>query len=67
MTDYLEGALPPADRQRFEAHLEHCAACARYLEQLRTTIDVLAHTQRVEPDPTVREELVAFYRRYRAG
>lgn len=38
ITDYLEGALSPADRARFEAHLEVCPHCSRYLEQFRTTI-----------------------------
>ena len=28
VTDYLEGKLPPADVERFAAHLEECEACA---------------------------------------
>lgn len=38
ITDYLEGTLPPADRARFEAHLQVCPHCNRYLEQFRLTI-----------------------------
>ncbi len=38
LTDYLEGALPEADRVRLEAHLAECAGCTAYLEQIRTTI-----------------------------
>jgi anti-sigma factor RsiW len=36
-TDYLEGALPPDERARFEAHLERCLGCASFLEQMRQT------------------------------
>lgn len=38
ITDYLEGNLPPADRARFEAHLQLCVHCRRYLDQFRLTI-----------------------------
>lgn len=38
ITDYLEDTLSPADRARFEAHLEVCPHCTRYLEQFRTTV-----------------------------
>lgn len=38
VTDYLEEQLPATARARFEAHLELCDGCARYLEQMRQTI-----------------------------
>jgi anti-sigma factor RsiW len=41
VTDYLEDRLPPADRARFEAHLEQCDACRTYLDQFRATIRAL--------------------------
>ena len=40
VTDYLEGALSPADLRRFEHHIAACSDCTRYLEQLRTTIEL---------------------------
>ena len=40
VTDYLEGALAPAEVRRFDGHIELCAACARYLEQIRETVRV---------------------------
>lgn len=67
VTDYLEGALSPQDRARFEAHLAQCPHCTRYLEQMRETIAALG---RVEPEalaPDARDELVALYRRWQAG
>ena len=40
-TEYLEGALPPAGRARFESHLAGCPGCRIYLDQLRKTIRLL--------------------------
>jgi anti-sigma factor RsiW len=40
VTDYLEGALPREDAERFEAHLAECPGCEAYLEQVRTTIAI---------------------------
>lgn len=67
VTDYLEGALSERDRARFEAHLAECPHCSRYLEQMKATISAFG---RVEPEalaPEVRDELMALYRRWRAG
>ena len=43
VTDYLEGALPPADLARFEEHVVSCPPCHVHLEQMRRTIDVIGH------------------------
>ena len=67
VTDYLEGALPRAERARLESHLAACPHCSEYLEQIRATMAVMG---RVEPDhlaPQVRDELVALYRQWQAG
>lgn len=67
ITTYLEGALGPADQDRFEAHLAACPHCLRYLEQIRLTV---AATGRVEPDALgaeARAELVALYRSWSSG
>ena len=37
VTDYLEGALTPAEVRRFDEHIAVCDGCARYLEQIRET------------------------------
>lgn len=66
MAGYLDGALPPRDRARLDAHLADCAHCTEYLAQLRATIDTLG---RVEPDDLPEkalDELVALYRRWQA-
>ena len=38
ITDYLEDALSPGDRRRFEEHLVLCPDCRNYLAQMRVTI-----------------------------
>ena len=38
ITDYLEGALPAAERQRLEEHMRGCPGCQTYLEQMQQTI-----------------------------
>lgn len=38
VTAYLEDALSPLDRRRFEEHLAECDACEMYVEQIRETI-----------------------------
>jgi anti-sigma factor RsiW len=66
MTEYLEGALSPRDRERFEAHLADCDHCVEYLAQIRATIDLVGH---IEPDDLSDEaldELVGLYRSWRA-
>ena len=41
INEYLDGALPPDERERFEAHLEICEGWRRYLDRMRTTILVI--------------------------
>jgi len=38
VSDYLEDALSPQDRTRFEEHLAVCDGCTNYVEQMRETI-----------------------------
>ena len=38
VTDYLDGALPVPERERFERHFDACPHCALYLAQLREAI-----------------------------
>jgi anti-sigma factor RsiW len=38
VTDYVEGALPPRERARFDAHLTGCPDCVEYVAQMRRTI-----------------------------
>ncbi len=67
VTDYLEGALPPADRARFEAHLSDCEGCANYLAQMRMTVDAVGALLEEHLEPSARDALLAAFRNYRRG
>jgi anti-sigma factor RsiW len=55
VTAYLEGALPPDDRRRFEEHLASCEFCTEYLRQMRLTIGALGH----RPEDSISSEALA--------
>ncbi len=38
VTEYLDGALEPAERDRLERHLAACDGCTAYVAQFRATI-----------------------------
>ncbi len=63
VTDYLEDALEPDVRARFERHLPGCPGCAEHLEQVRRTILVLgALPQDERLSPVTRERLLDAFR-----
>ena len=64
VNDYLEGALPEADRERFDAHLEICEGCRRYLDQMRTTIRVVGTLTEDDLDPGARVQLLQLFREW---
>ena len=67
VSDYLEGALPDADRERFDAHLETCEGCRRYLDQMRTTIRVVGRLPEESVDPDAMRALRAAFRGWHDG
>ena len=66
VTNYLEGALPPADHRRFEAHLAGCPHCTEYLAQMRETIRLAGRVTPEDLTPAMRTDLTDLYRRWRA-
>ena len=60
VTDYLEGALPPAERARFDAHVAECPGCELYVEQIRTAIALAGASADLERRPEVSGLLEAF-------
>jgi anti-sigma factor RsiW len=62
---YLDGALPPADHERLEAHLEECPHCNEYLKQIEVTILVTGGIRASDLNPAAREDLLKLYRRWR--
>ena len=66
VTAYLEDALPPSERARFDGHLADCGTCRVYLEQVRETIRLVG---RVTPDdlsPEAERDLLAAFRTWHA-
>jgi anti-sigma factor RsiW len=66
VTDYLEGALSRRKRLCFRLHIAGCRNCARYVEQMRTTIAVTGRIRAEDIAPEVREELLAAFRGWKA-
>lgn len=62
VSDYLEGALPENDRERFEAHLQTCEGCRRYLDQMRTTIRVVGTLTDESLEPVAKDQLLQLFR-----
>jgi anti-sigma factor RsiW len=62
ITDYLEGALPPADARRLERHLETCPGCTEYLDQMRTVAGSLGGLSEESIPAEMRDGLIAAYR-----
>jgi anti-sigma factor RsiW len=62
ITDYLEGTMRPDDRARFEAHLEECAYCVAYVEQMRETIAALGELREDSLPAAMRTQLVEAFR-----
>jgi predicted anti-sigma-YlaC factor YlaD len=70
VTEYLEGALAPVDRERFEAHLRECDGCTGYLEQMRQLAAALGRlTEETIPEDARHTLLDAFgnWKRARAS
>ena len=66
VTDYLEGALSPADQRRFDEHLAGCPYCRIYLEQMRQTVRLLGKLPEEAISPGALEALLARLRGWRS-
>jgi len=66
VTNYLDDALPPDERQRFERHLSYCAGCSTYVDQMRETIRQTGMVPSEDSlPPSLREEIVARFRTWK--
>ena len=65
VTDYLEGAMPTAERRRLEHHLTGCRHCTDYLAQMRETIRLTGRLTPEDLTPDMSTELTELYRRWR--
>jgi anti-sigma factor RsiW len=60
VTAYLDDALDPEDRERFEEHLVFCDGCGNYLEQMRATIRITGSVEYEVPAELEAQLLEAF-------
>ena len=62
LSEYLEGALRPEQRQLLADHLRDCTHCAEYLEQIRASIRLAGLTEPGALDPQTRAAMIDLYR-----
>ncbi len=66
VTDYLEGGLTPADRDRFEEHVLTCPSCHAHIDQMRRTIDALGNVPEASLPETAERDLLEAFRGWRS-
>jgi anti-sigma factor RsiW len=66
VTEYLEGGLPTADRERFEEHIGFCDWCLTYLDQMRQTIATAGELREEDLPVELQEKLLDAFRSWRA-
>ena len=67
VTEYLEGALPARERERFDRHLEGCPYCTNYLDQMRITIRMLGRLEAASISPEAKDALLGAFRDWKRG
>jgi anti-sigma factor RsiW len=65
VTDYLEGTLPQADCNRFEAHLRDCPSCDEYLRQMRATLFALGRIPAESVSAAAQVRLLLAFRNWK--
>jgi anti-sigma factor RsiW len=61
VTDYFDGTLDEAARDRFEAHVNVCPGCEHYVDQMRLTLRLAHDITALEDRPEVASLLNAFH------
>jgi anti-sigma factor RsiW len=67
VTDYLEDALSPRDRRRFEAHLARCEHCTAYVAQMRATLRLLGRIPPESLSQQAQDDLLEAFRDWRGS
>jgi anti-sigma factor RsiW len=62
VTAYLEEALSPDERRRFDDHLAECGPCRVYVEQIRATIGLAGRVTPEDLSPEAERDLLAAFR-----
>ena len=67
VTAYLEEALTPAERLRFDRHIEACGKCAEYLRQIRRTVQIVGTLRPDDLSQEAEAALLEAFRGWRRG
>jgi anti-sigma factor RsiW len=65
VTDYLDDALPPAQRARIDSHLAECEACATYVAQLVHVVSAAGTLTEADVPPDALAALLPIFRQVR--
>ncbi len=65
VTEYLEGAMEPSERQRLEEHLARCRPCRHHLEQMRSTIKTVGQLREASITPEAQADLLDVFRAWK--
>jgi anti-sigma factor RsiW len=66
VTDYLDDALPPAERASFEHHIDGCKGCHEYVRQLRQTIELTGSLTPADISSEAEAALLAAFRDWKS-
>src|SRR5437667_9315736 len=67
LADYVDGALPRAQAELLEWHIEGCAPCVAFVNTYKGTVDAAKRLRQTTLPPELREKLIAFLQRSNAG
>lgn len=62
LADFLDGVMPPEDRDALQEHFEDCPPCLRFLESYQNTTSLCRLTLMKETPKEVTERLREFLR-----
>jgi predicted anti-sigma-YlaC factor YlaD len=65
VTDYLEGAMPGSEHERFDEHLGNCPYCVIYLDQMRQVIAALGRLDAESLSPEAKDALLSGFRNWK--
>ena len=67
VTDYLEQALLPEMKAKFDGHIAECPGCDTYIEQIQQTILMLRKLTEQQMFPETKQELLEIFRNWKQG
>ena len=62
VTDYLETELPADEASLFEQHINFCEGCVWYVDQMRTTVEMVGRIQPDDLPAETQEQLLMAFR-----